>query len=189
SYLFSILESLDEEPKSVEYYFQSLVANGTIQTEDSKIEESNETDKPNLAIQNNPETKSANQAKPTQELFTEIISSSKVQDITLEKLAQQLEHLNDDAMGLNTLGKHVIDEVQKMLQKFSLTEQDLNQYTQQRQAVGLLTIPSEEELIEQLQKIGLNNPELEKSLRDNMKTLTEAMQKLDSLDQQLTTES
>ena len=48
---------------------------------------------------------------------------------------------------------------QKMLQKFSLTEQDLNQYTQQRQAVGLLTIPSEEELIEQLQKIGLNNPE------------------------------
>ena len=189
SYLFSVLESLDEEPKSVEYYFQSLVANGTIQTEDSNAVEPNEKVKPNLAAQNNPETNSANQDKTTQELFTEIISSSKVQNITLEKLSQQLEHLNDDAMGLNTLGKHVIDEVQKMLQKFSLTEQDLNQYTQQRQAVGLLTIPSEEELIEQLQKIGLNNPELEKSLRDNMKTLTEAMQKLDSLDQQLTTES
>lgn len=185
SYLYSIIEPLDDEPKSIEYYFQSLVKNGTIKTEETSsidsIESTNsEYNQPTISEANNNNTINTEES-----VLEDILTSNKIQGIDLSSLAQQLDNTSDDAMGLNALGKHMIGEVQKMMQSFSLTENDINQYAKQREENGQLALPSESELIEQIQKLGIQNPELEQSIRNNMKTLTDAIQKLKNLDEQL----
>lgn len=189
SYIYSALEALSEDPKPIEYYFQSLVADGTIHVE---------TIESNVANSDNEDLSGSNdigeeiisqiprnegqQAEPSQLNNNTKIDEPKEVDLT--DLSQQLNHINNDAMGLGALGKHMISEVQKIMSGFSLTEQDVNKYAKQRQESGLDIIPSENELIAQMQKLGINNPELEKTLRDNMKSINEAMQKLKQLDKE-----
>lgn len=183
SYLYSVVESLDDAPKSVEYYFQSLVSNGTIQTEETNTPELNDETKLNLIDHDDLTINGYNEDTSKEEHpLEDILYPNKVQDVDLETISQQLDNLGDDAMGLNALGKHMVNEVQKMMQSLSLTDQDVNKYAKQRQDNGLSALPSEEELIHQIQKIGITNPDLEKNLRDNMKSLTEAMQKLEKLE-------
>lgn len=189
SYIYSALEALSEDPKPLEYYFQSLVANGTIHVEtiESNVANSDNKDLPEPddigkeIISQIPQHEES-LAEPSQLDNNTAVEEPKEVDLT--ELSQQLNHLNDDAMGLGALGKHMISEVQKIMNGFLLTEQDVNQYAKQRQESGLDVIPSEDELIEQVQKLGINNPELEKTLRDNMKSMNEAMQKLKQLDKE-----
>lgn len=187
SYIYSALEPLDDDPKPIEYYFQILVTNGTIHTETIENEATHngaETlDLPHASeeIINQTQPNGENSIKPSQLDDTIIEQSNKV---SLTDLSQRLDSLNNDAMGLGALGKHMINEVQKIMSGFALTEKDVSQYAKQREEAGLEAIPSENELIEQLQKLGINNPELEKTLRDNMKSMNEAMQKLKQLDKE-----
>lgn len=189
SYIYSALEALSEDPKPIEYYFQSLVADGTIHVEtiESNVANSDNKDLPGSddigeeIISQIPQNE-GQQAEPSQLNNNTKIDEPKEVDLT--DLSQQLNHINNDAMGLGALGKHMISEVQKIMSGFSLTEQDVNKYAKQRQESGLDIIPSENELIAQMQKLGINNPELEKTLRDNMKSINEAMQKLKQLDKE-----